>query len=262
MNRIIVATVIVALVISGLMAGCDELDKQLITGSGNLETVAFEYSDFSELEVGYSYKVDISSSDSYSISITVDDNLLDHLDVRKSGDTLIITMDSGYNYRDTTQLATVTMPNISELILSGASAADIGAFRTSDPVYFRLSGASSAAFENLLAGDASFHLSGASHASGSVQVYDCEMEVSGASTIAFVGSGNDLSADVSGASRLSLEGFKFNNARVDLSGASTGTVNLTGTLDASASGASHLRYIGDPTLGDIDTSSASTVRKL
>jgi hypothetical protein len=113
----------------------------------------------------------------------------------------------------------------------------------------------------LIAGDASFRLSGASFASGSVQVFDCEMDISGASTIAFVGSGNDLSADVSGASRLSLEGFKVNNARVDLSGASTGTVNLTGTLDASASGASHLRYVGDPTLGDIDTSSSSSVSR-
>ncbi len=261
MNRIIAAAITAAFVIAGLMTGCSELEKELITGSGNPETVEFEYSDFSRLEVGHSFEVDVSSSETYSLSVTVDDNLLDHLDVRKSGETLIIALDSGYNYRDTTQLATITMPRITEVKLSGASAADIGAFSSGNHISFRLSGASSADLENLQAGDASFRLSGASRILAIVEVADCEIDLSGASTITLAGSGDDLSADVSGASRLSLEDFIVNNARVNLSGASTGTVNSTGTLDASASGSSHLRYVGEPTLGHIDTSSSSSVSR-
>lgn len=261
MNRIIAAAVIAALIIAGLLVGCSECEKELITGSGTLETVEFEYSDFSKLEAGYSFKVDVSSSESYNVSITVDDNLLDYLDVRKSGDTLIISLDSAYNYRDTTQLATITLPHITELILSGSSGADIGAFSSSDPIYFGFSGSSSADLENLKAGDASFRLSGSSRASGNVQVSDCEIDLSGSSTITLDGSGDDLSADASGSSRLLLEDFQVIDARIGLSGSSTGTVSLTGTLDASASGSSHLSYIGDPTLGDIDTDASSSVSK-
>jgi hypothetical protein len=68
-------------------------------------------------------------------------------------------------------------------------------------------------------------------------------------------------ADVSGASRLNLGDFKVNDADVTLSGASSGTVNTGGRLDANLSGASKLSYIGEPTVGDINTSGASTLSK-
>jgi hypothetical protein len=37
------------------------------------------------------------------------------------------------------------------------------------------------------------------------------------------------------------------------------TVYVSGTLSASASGASSVKYLGDPTLGSIDISGASSV---
>ncbi len=66
---------------------------------------------------------------------------------------------------------------------------------------------------------------------------------------------------MSGASRFNLGGFIVNNADVTLNGASTGTVNLSGRLDANVSGASRLSYIGEPTMGTINTSGASTISK-
>jgi hypothetical protein len=68
-------------------------------------------------------------------------------------------------------------------------------------------------------------------------------------------------ADASGASRFNLDDFTVNNADVDFSGASSGTVNLDGRLDADLSGASRLWYIGEPNMGNIDTSGASTISK-
>ncbi|HEY4667183.1 MAG TPA: hypothetical protein VIH26_07755 [Anaerolineales bacterium] len=38
-------------------------------------------------------------------------------------------------------------------------------------------------------------------------------------------------------------------------------VNLSGTLDVEASAASEPSYLGNPTLGSLNTSGASTVRK-
>ena len=68
-------------------------------------------------------------------------------------------------------------------------------------------------------------------------------------------------SDVSGASNLDLSNFHVNDANIGLSGASHATVNLDGRLDVEASGASSLEYIGEPTLGNINTSGASTVNK-
>jgi len=51
------------------------------------------------------------------------------------------------------------------------------------------------------------------------------------------------------------------NANIILSGASDGTINLDGRLDADLSGASTLEYIGEPTLGSLDISGASNLTK-
>jgi hypothetical protein len=104
-------------------------------------------------------------------------------------------------------------------------------------------------------------VSGASTVSGDITAGNVDFDISGASTIQLEGSANDMVADVSGASRFNLDDFIVNNADVDISGASTGTINLNGRLDASVSGASTLLYIGEPAMGTIDISGASTLRK-
>jgi len=96
---------------------------------------------------------------------------------------------------------------------------------------------------------------------GDITAGNAEFDISGASSVELDGSANDIAADVSGASSLKLDDFTVSNANVDLSGASSGTVNLDGRLDADLSGASRLWYIGEPTMGDIDTSGASSVSK-
>jgi hypothetical protein len=64
-------------------------------------------------------------------------------------------------------------------------------------------------------------------------------------------------ANVDGASHLNLDDFTVNNANVSLSGASSGTINLSGRLDADLSGASTLWYIGEPTMGTINVADSS-----
>jgi hypothetical protein len=56
--------------------------------------------------------------------------------------------------------------------------------------------------------------------------------------------------------------YVIDDANVNVSGASTVTINLDGRLDASVSGASTLSYIGDPEMGTINVSGASTLRRI
>ncbi len=51
------------------------------------------------------------------------------------------------------------------------------------------------------------------------------------------------------------------DADIELSGGSHGTINVNGRLNADVSGGSQLTYIGDPTLGDIEKTSGSTVSR-
>jgi len=137
--------------------------------------------------------------------------------------------------------ASVTLPQLHGLTASGASRGTVSNFSSNE--------------------DLDITVSGASRVTGDVTAGNVEFGISGASTIQLEGSANDIDANVSGASHFNLEAFTVNNADVNFSGASSGTVNLNGRLDANLSGASRLWYIGEPTMGDINTSGASTISK-
>lgn len=85
------------------------------------------------------------------------------------------------------------------------------------------------------------------------------MEASGASSISLTGGAANLILEVSGASSVDLVSFPAIDLRAELSGASSADVNASGRLDVEASGASELSYLGNPTLGSVNTSGASTV---
>ena len=229
-----------------------------VTGSGNLETRTMDYSDFTRLNVGHAFQVTVTRADSFSVSLTLDDNLYDYLVIERSGSTLQVRLKWG-TYLHATQKATITMPDLRVLDLSGASRADVSGFSSSDSLIFDLSGASSLIIDDVTAGKTNLDVSGASRVSGSMEIADGDFDISGASTVELDGTADDITVDASGASSANLADFAVANANVRLSGASNATVNASGTLDVNASGASTLYYLGSPTMGRLDVSEASSI---
>ena len=257
MKKTLMAILMTALLVSVLLAGCGVV----LTGSGNLETKDYDFSDFSKVEVSNAFEFKISQSSSYSVSITADDNVIEKVQVTKEGDTLIIGLDRIIGLGSVTLEATVTMPQLRGLDISGASRGTVSDFSSTDNLDIELSGASSLDLVDISVGDVKSDISGASKVTGDLTALDADFDVSGASTIQLEGSASDIVVDASGASRVKLAAFPVNNADIKLSGASSGTVNLDGRLDADLSGASKLEYIGEPTMGTINTSGASTLSK-
>ena len=73
------------------------------------------------------------------------------------------------------------------------------------------------------------------------------------------GSADDVDVQASGASKVELSDFPVVDADINLSGASSTTINASGRLDGNLSGASRLTYIGHPTLGSINASGGSSI---
>lgn len=237
MKRAVVALLVAALLLSAIFTGCGGI----FFGSGNLETRQYDFTDFSRVEVGSAFEFEIIQSGSYSVSVTADDNAFEHIEVAKEGDTLKIGLKIIPGVVPTTMEAVVTMPQLRGLDISGASRGTIAGFSSAENI--------------------DIEVSGASRVAGDITAGDAEFDISGASTVQLEGSAGNMAADVSGASRFNLGGFIVNDADIDFSGASSGTINLTGRLDADLSGASKLNYIGEPTMGTINTSGASTLSK-
>ena len=232
----------------------------VVTGSQEMATWEMDFADFTDIDVSSAFEVDITRSDSYFVSITANANLLDYLDIRQTGQTLYIGLKPA-SYISTRQEATITLPELLELKLSGASRGRISGFSSTSPLELDLSGASSLNIEAVEAGATEFGISGASHVTGNIETANCKFDLSGASKLELTGSGNDADIKASGASTVRLADFPITNAEVDLSGASNATVTLSGRLDVNLSGASNLNYSGNPTLGDIEVSGSSRISK-
>jgi len=231
-----------------------------VVGSGNLATEEMDFSDFSIVEVGSGFQVETAKSSSYSVNVTADDNLFDYIEVFKTGDTLTIRLKSGYTYQSITTRAQITMPELYELELSGGTRGTVEGFSSSHEFVLVLSGGSSLDTVDMSVGDVEIDLSGGSNLDGSLTASgDAQLILSGGSTIELEGAANDLSISAYDGSHLELSDFTVLNANVNLSGGSQATVNLDGRLDADLSGGSHLLYIGEPAMGDIQMSGGSTV---
>ena len=224
-----------------LLAGCCAVPfrTQLAT-SGPLVTKDYDLSDFSAVAAGSAFEMEITRSDSYGVSVTVNQSLVESLEVSVSGNTLYISLKPNVGLTGAaTMKAKVTMPELTGLDLSGASRTTLIGFNSGKSLKSEVSGASTLR-GGLTCGDASF-------------------TVSGASKVNLNGSAQDLNVEASGASTVDLSNFASQNTVVNASGASKVDVAASGSLDVEASGASTVRYTGEPAKLKTNTSGASTV---
>ncbi len=227
-----------------LVAGCVAVPAlTTLRGSGNTVTNEYDYDGFTRVEVGSAFQVEIVQAESYSVSVTVDDNIVEHLEVSKSGNTLRIGLKPlvRLGFGNVTLKARISLPTLEGLNLSGATTGNVSGF-------------SSDAALNI-------DVSGASTLRGDIRAGNTRVDASGASTVRLDGQAGSLDVVASGASTADLEDFAAADVRVEASGASRAVVNVNGRLDAEASGASSVRYVGEPTSVNSDTSGASSIEE-
>jgi hypothetical protein len=241
------------------LAGC--IDYNRVVGSKNIETRQFDYSGFKRIEVSYAFKVDVTRSDTYSVSVTMNDNIFNDLDISITGDTLRIGMKSFEHFVSITQHAAISLPELDALVITGACQAVVSGFQSDGNLDLEVTGASSMESSDLKATDTSIKVIGASHLSGSLITNSANFNVTGASNIKLTGSASKMQVDVIGASHAALADFIVGDASVMAVGASTAEVEVHGTLDINISGVSTLVYGDNPKLGKVEVSGVSTLRR-
>jgi len=188
--------------LSLLVAGCDGVGIGTgETGSGNLLTESRDVASFNRIEASGAINVELRVEPdlSHSVSVTYDDNILDNVDTRVAGNTLILELEGNLNLTGSVErFVAVTMPQVESLKLSGAS---------------EVRGTGSATAYELDA-------SGASRADLlGLEAIDIAIDVSGASNVDLFATGT-VSGSVSGASHVAVFGDPA-SALIDSSGAST-----------------------------------------
>jgi hypothetical protein len=230
-----------------------------------MATRDFDLKGFTRVKVGWAFDVDIVQGNAYKVSVDTDS--FQNIMVETEGDTLRIGY-HGIPWMD--WIATfgekpsvrITMPDLNEIIVSGASEAKTVNFQSSHDFQARLTGACRLEVRNMAAAAMRINVVGASKVTGDIKVSGgTQFDLTGASSVELAGSTGILTLSATGACHAELERFAVQSADIKLQGASTAAVNITGKMNASLTGASNLRWVGNPVMGDIRTSGASTLRK-
>jgi RNA polymerase sigma factor (sigma-70 family) len=210
-----------------------------IRGSGKEATKEFKVSGFTTVEVGDVFQVEITQADSFRTTITADDNVLPFVNAVKEGNTLKIRLDGqNRSFQNVTLKASVAMPSLEGVTLRGASHVTLGGFKS--------------------ATDFKVRASEASKLQGEIQAGDADLEAAGASHVTLKGSAKKTRLSAKEASQLALTDFALDSADVTLKGASQATIQVKKQLDYDLSGASNLRYRGDPMIGKKRVAEASS----
>ena len=235
-TRIMILTTLVALMLSNC------LYSERVRGNGRSVTFEENYRNFDELEFSNAIEAEIEYGNEYQVVVSIDENLKNYVEIEKHGNQLSFGLRSGISYSNINFKVHITMPQLTNLDASGACELKVSGFKTKE--------------------DLTIDVSGATELEAFVNVGNLYLEVSGASEIELIGSGKHLEIDGSGASDLELGDFKVLTARIDMSGASEVEINVLESLSVELSGASEVKYYGNPQMKHISTSGASEIKSM
>jgi hypothetical protein len=247
--------------IISILTGCLRPGSPIIRGSGRTETRDFSLSDFAGIQAGNAFSIQVNRSDSFKVQVTADNNLWDSLNISVSNNILHLQSKPDVSIQNSTLKAVVTLPSITSLDLSGASAATISDFNSDSNMIFTLSGGSTINVGEMRTRYTTFDMSGGSNISGEMTIDSGKFVASGGSRVNLSGSGTDLTIDASGGSPVTLDKFMAESVSVILSGGSTARVNAKNITLADLSGGSNLYYVDSPVIGKVQTSGGSNIRQ-
>ncbi len=258
MKKLLVAMAAV-LVLPLLFAGCSQANL------GPVTTKDYDQKEFANVEVNSSFQVDLVQGNDFSVAITAQEKLFDHISVKQVGSLLQINLEWGWgtwvsSWGFQRPKAKITLPYLNTLKLSGASKGSAVGFQTTRDTGVSVNGASSLDID-IAAANVRMDVSGASRLTGKAKGDYVLLQVDGASSATIAGSAGSLDLQESGASHTDLEGLNAVTVNVDVSGASRAVVSPTDKMSVKISGASSLTYTGSPSLEAIDVSGASTIHK-
>lgn len=198
-----------------------------IEGSGKEATDKRQVTAFTKLEIAGSFNVTLVQDSSNSVTINADDNILSIIKTDISGDKLKISTDKK-NICSSKEIAiTIGVRNLKSISAAGA-------------VEITSNG-------RLNLGDLDLDLSGATKINLDVAASNVETNGSGVSDITLTGQASSHSIEMSGSGNVHAFDFVVGNYSIETSGQSDYEINVLSQLNINSTGASDIKYKGNPT---------------
>ncbi len=208
-------------------------------GSGVERSETRNISEFTRIDVGGAFDVDVTCGKEAGLEITADDNLLEDIATTVRGNTLYIETKQNISPKVKLRLR-ITTKTLEDVQSSGAS--DLVLHDVQSP-------------------ELRIETSGAGSVKADVRTKKLFVETSGAGNVLLSGTADIFDVETSGAAEIKSRDLATKTAKIDVSGAGDVEVRVSEELRVSVSGAGDVRYYGNPGRVSKEVSGAGSVSK-
>lgn len=234
----------IAYILAVLTSSCVGFNEKSVKLSGVTKVSTKEVSAFDKVEIDGAIDVIVNIGNRSEVVIKADSSIMPYIVTEvKDRELKIYNKDDFgfYNYKNNKILVTITTPSILELESSGACDVTINDLKTD---MFKVS------------------LSGACDLIGSFECNVLDFESSGSSDSKLKGKVKDCNIELSGASDIKALDLEVDNLKIEGSGSSNVEITVQNSLEVELSGASELRYKGEPKYIKTDMSGVAQLTKV
>lgn len=193
---------------------------------------------FSKIEISGWMDVEVVKGSIYDIQTRGDNDIVNNIETEIKNDILEISLNDKFINLKSKPKIIITLPELSELKLSGAIECNIDSFNGNT---------------------IKIEADGASIANVDLHYQNIEIEINGASKLDISGKANNVSFDCAGAASINSENLTSKSVNIDITGASQIKIGKTNSIIGIAKGASKIEYTGKP-FYDVKSSGLSKVK--
>lgn len=218
-----------ALVFIAILAVSCDLMAKSVRGDGNVITRDMEVEFFHAVSLSLPATVKYSESDSFSCSVQVDSNLMEHLDIRVDDGRLILAAKQKVNLRPTRLIIEIGAPTLDRVHLAGSGSLQVGTDFSSPVLDLDIAGSGRMVF------------------SGASAIRDLDISIAGSGDLCF----KDLTSDsvdvsVAGSGDLRVEEGYIKGMNISVAGSgAVKTLCRMDTMTYSIAGSGLIQYVGD-----------------
>ncbi|MDD3285995.1 hypothetical protein SDC9_47824 [bioreactor metagenome] len=234
----------IAYILAVLTSSCVGFNEKNVKLSGVTKVSTKEVSAFDKVDVSGAIDVIVNIGNKSEVVIEADSAIMPYVVTEvKDRELRIYNKDiiGFYNFKNNKILVTITTPSILELESSGACDVTINDLKTD---MFKVS------------------LSGACDLIGSFECNVLDFESSGSSDSKLRGKVKNCNIELSGACDIKALDLEVDSLKIEGSGSSNVEITVQNSLDVELSGASELRYKGEPKYIKTDMSGVSNLTKI
>ena len=183
--------------------------KNAIKGEGELISKSFDFKDFDQIVINGHADVDFTQSSVYEVTVRTQANVLEWLDYKVEGTTLVIETKNRVEIRANTYDIVIQAPELKKLTVNGATDFNVKSLRMDGNVEVQVNGAGDLDFDNITCDSFSVEVNGAADANlHAIDIRkDLKVQVNGAGDVNISGNAKDVTLEVHGAGDIDARGL-------------------------------------------------------